>query len=545
MDVYLRCIGLRTLQWGAALVAAAALPVRIAPGTPLVLDDCAPSARQQFRVDAAAPAVTTPDGALCVTYAGPSPAALQMQPCVPGGAWNQSIVHAPDSSLRLTLPGGDCVAWNSQGATISTWPCSSIAWNGVFGADYPFPGALSENFTEHSAAFSGLCASMGTPPCPAPTCSSSLDCNLNGECDAGSGACTCYKPWGGATCGELKFLPIAPPAERNGFPGLSPNETTWGGNAILWNDGQYHLFVAEMTRNCTLAQWGSNSQIAHAVSSSPEGPYLRHDVAVGVWAHNPQVSYIPQGGGGGQDLWALWHIGSGGAPGGGQDCSSPAAASAALPALAAQGGSALHLANSPYGPWEAFEGPLPDCNNPTQMRHANGTWFLVCNSNMLYRGPNVTGPWEYVLNIPSGRTPGIFEDGFLYQDGRGNWHQFFHTYTMTCDTPRCDPTAISGHSFSADGLRWYSSCVQPYFNTANVTDGSTVRMSTRERPKLIFGADGEPVALSNGVCPMPNCYPQAAIQCKVQGLAPNRGYWDHTRVARAPASAARGWRHGV
>jgi hypothetical protein len=216
-----------------------------------------------------------------------------------------------------------------------------------------------------------------------------------------------------------------------------------------------------------------------------------------------------------------------GAIGGGQDCS---AAPAPTAALAAQGGSALHLANSPYGPWVPFEGPLPPCNNPTQMRHPNGTWFLVCNSNMLYRGPNVTGPWDYVLNIPSGRTPGIFEDGFLYQDGRGNWHQFFHTYTMTCDTPRCDPTAISGHSFSADGLRWYSSCVQPYFNTANVTDGSTVRMSTRERPKLIFGADGEPVALSNGVCPMPNSYPQAAIQCKVQGVAANQGYWTHTLV---------------
>lgn len=164
------------------------------------------------------------------------------------------------------------------------------------------------------------------------------------------------------------------------------------------------------------------------------------------------------------------------------------------------------------------------------MRHTNGTWFLVCDSNKLYTGPNVTGPFTYVLDIPSGRTPGIFEDGFLYLDKRGNWHQFFHTYTMSCDTPRCDPTSISGHSFSQDGLVWYGSCVQPYFNTANVSDGSVVQMSTRERPKLLFNAEGGPIALSNGICPMPNCYPQAAIQCKVQGIDAHTGYWDHTLI---------------
>jgi hypothetical protein len=63
-----------------------------------------------------------------------------------------------------------------------------------------------------------------------------------------------------------------------------------------------------------------------------------------------------------------------------------------------------------------------------------------------------------------------------------------------------------------------------------VSDGSVVQMSTRERPKLLFGADGEPTHLYNGVCPTPNCFPQAAIQCKVQGLGPQQGYWDHTLV---------------
>jgi hypothetical protein len=259
--------------WGVLVLAPLAGQVSaalVSPGTPLTLDECSPSSRQLFKVNTAASTVTTPDGSLCVTYAAPSPAALQMQPCLPG-AVNQSIVYAPDSSLRFALPGVGCVAWNSQGSTLSTWPCSSIAWNGIFGAGVPFPGALSENYTESSPAFSNLCASMGAAVCPAPACASNTDCNLNGECSAATGQCVCYKPWGGATCGQLKFLPIAPPAERNGYPGLSPNETTWGGNAVLYK-GEWHLFVAEMTRNCTLAQWGSNSQCAHAIAQDPEGP---------------------------------------------------------------------------------------------------------------------------------------------------------------------------------------------------------------------------------------------------------------------------------
>ena len=40
----------------------------------------------------------------------------------------------------------------------------------------------------------------------------------------------------------------------------------------------------------------------------------------------------------------------------------------------------LHLANSPYGPWTPFTGwALPSCNNPTQMKHPNGTWFIICD----------------------------------------------------------------------------------------------------------------------------------------------------------------------
>lgn len=59
--------------------------------------------------------------------------------------------------------------------------------------------------------------------------------------DATSGACACYKPWGGATCGVLQQGTID---AVQGY-GVQPNLTSWGGNVVFY-DGLYHLYVAEM-----------------------------------------------------------------------------------------------------------------------------------------------------------------------------------------------------------------------------------------------------------------------------------------------------------
>ena len=387
----------------------------------------------------------------------------------------------------------------------------------------------------------GLVAVVAITAAAATNCTSDVDCNLNGACDAPTGACACFKPWGGATCGEMRFLPLRAPAPTNGFPGATANESSWGGNIIRDDDGLYHLFVAEMVLSCSLAQWQTNSRCAHAVASDPEGPFVRVDVAVDVWCHLPQASRVRGGGFGGRDLWALWHAGTGQQAAGAVNCTAgpppsnvkPAAfALPAAPGASVAPSSTLHVANSPFGPWEPVLGPLPDCWTPSQALLRNGSWLMICGANSLYAAPNVTGPWRHVVNIVVGNTPGTFEDPLLYQDVRGNLHALFHTYTMKCVDPSCAPVAISGHSFSSDGLVWHSSSVQPFFNVANVTDGSQVIMSTRERPKLLFDeTTGEPSHLISAICPMPACPPQAAIQCKVQGLGPHEGYWTHTLVA--------------
>jgi hypothetical protein len=160
----------------------------------------------------------------------------------------------------------------------------------------------------------------------------------------------------------------------------------------------------------------------------------------------------------------------------------------------------------------------------------SGTWFLLCNNQAdqretngtIFTAPDVTGPWTY-FSSAAGPQPeaNVPEDGFLFFDARGHWHIIFHTYTwpgvLECaNPPDCDPTSISGHSFSRDGKAWTVSSTQPYFSVANFSDAPPLHMSTRERPHLIFADDGvTPLALSNGICPVPHCPPNGASSCKI------------------------------
>lgn len=40
-------------------------------------------------------------------------------------------------------------------------------------------------------------------------------------------------------------------------------------------NGTFHLFVTEMRYGCHLANWGTDSSVVHATSTTPEGPYTK------------------------------------------------------------------------------------------------------------------------------------------------------------------------------------------------------------------------------------------------------------------------------
>ena len=109
-------------------------------------------------------------------------------------------------------------------------------------------------------------------------CATDEDCSLSGSCTAGS--CVCNAGWVGDTCALLDRRTPASRASA-GIYGFSPNVTSWGGSILTDNaTGLHHLYVSEIAGPCGLVSWGSHSTVIHAVSKTPEGPFVKKSVAV-------------------------------------------------------------------------------------------------------------------------------------------------------------------------------------------------------------------------------------------------------------------------
>jgi hypothetical protein len=132
-------------------------------------------------------------------------------------------------------------------------------------------------------------------------CNSDLDCSLNGLCT--NSLCVCDPGWttipelaaGGPECG---MLDLAPARSYESFHGLSEGTSSWGGSVLPIPDGKgnkYAMFAAEMTHNCTLAHWQTNSEVVLAVATDPTGPYTEQFQIIPPWSHNPEAILTPDG----------------------------------------------------------------------------------------------------------------------------------------------------------------------------------------------------------------------------------------------------------
>ena len=74
------------------------------------------------------------------------------------------------------------------------------------------------------------------------------------------------------------------------------------------------------------------------------------------------------------------------------------------------------------------------------------------------------------------------------------------------------PNRQSGSSaaFSKDGIEW-SPISRAYNTTVPLEDGSEVTFVSRERPKLVNGANGRPAYLSNAVQPKQAAGPDSGV----------------------------------
>ena len=354
-------------------------------------------------------------------------------------------------------------------------------------------------------------ASPWQPILPKGPCTTNEDCSLNGICTGGS--CACTASWTGHNCQYLN-LEAAPKIAGYGW---QPNVSSWGGS-IYRNAtdpaGLYHLYVTEETGGRGLASWVTNSQIVHAVSQSPLGPYSKKDVVSPPPTTNPQVLYDPSSG-----TFLLFHI-------------------------RGSGSFQLYVSASVDGPWTPHRFSLGGCNNPTAAFHPNGTLYVMCHDSQfsLYSFNATDGKpaWQGAASAPTPtltvgknkNVPGNCEDPFLYFDRHGRFHVIAHCYTCYWyplpDRPGpsskyyppgkgsgCLPGSAfcAGHGFSTTGAEgnwtWIGGGDAPYNFTSEAAQAqadegaaaTTRAFSTRERPwALLGGAHGDDfIALVNGV----------------------------------------------
>eukprot|EP00928_Gymnodinium_smaydae_P057759 TRINITY_DN40983_c0_g1_i1.p1 TRINITY_DN40983_c0_g1~~TRINITY_DN40983_c0_g1_i1.p1 ORF type:complete len:461 (-),score=2.93 TRINITY_DN40983_c0_g1_i1:131-1471(-) len=366
-------------------------------------------------------------------------------------------------------------------------------------------------------------------------CRSDAGCQLNGVCN--DGQCDCFPQWAGANCSSLRLG-----TSLRGYAGRSPRTSTWGGHPVKGDDGFWHLYAAEMTQHCTLADWISNSETVHATSASPTGPFKFKEVVQVPWSHNPVVAREPSTGD-----FLIAHIGCGSIdvdpP---RNCSEERASSPrdhayAQPSVRSEsflppcrcpkhGKSSkptpcqtLQVLRSkgPSGPWvdKTVAWPLnsllewPGClSNPSLLFGDNGSVLLGFNGNLappnnhgptskpglLHSSNGVEGPYAFVngsgsagyfLPTPNGR--GFAEDSVLYRDRNGYPHMLIHGFYD--EFP-------GGHGWTTDksGLTGWEFSTTAAYGFDTFLDGKEVRLRRRERPQVVLNANGDIEYLWNG-----------------------------------------------
>jgi hypothetical protein len=336
----------------------------------------------------------------------------------------------------------------------------------------------------------------------------------------------------------MRFKPVTFP---QGY-GMAPNLTAWGGGAIYdEKNKQYHSYVHVMNNGCPLRDTGTNSRIEHGIAANITGPYKFVDIAVSVDSRNSVPTQLLDG------TYAIFHVGSGAkGPNAGKNCSDEPGFAAAMGVATVDKkgkGGTIHVSASLNGPWAALQpNTLPACTNPAPHQHRNGTYFIVCNHHTLYRSPAIHGPWTKIVDLQpildgaGGGILGKYEDPYMYQDHPkygGNWHVIYHVYNTSDGrhggTDACFNTTVSGHIFSEDGLTWHPSPIPPYGARIALSGGTSVTVSTRERPYVYFNAEGEMTHLFNAVCAATgdNCAAHTGtgcVDCKYH-------QWDYNLVA--------------
>jgi predicted GH43/DUF377 family glycosyl hydrolase len=299
-----------------------------------------------------------------------------------------------------------------------------------------------------------------------------------------------------------------------------PGYYVWCGSMVRGDDGKYHLFYSHWPQRLGFDAWVSHSEICHAVSDQPLGPYQPKDVALpprgkefwdGLCTHDPTVMKFGS-------KYYLYYMGN--------TSDHPMGDAPDLAVMKTERWVyrnnqrvGVAVADDPNGPWTRFDQPLiaptPGfvdalcCNDATVTARPGGGYLMIYKAvgdkNPLPFG----GPVVHVVatsDSPTGPfkkepTPVFLKEGasFPAED------PFVFTYRGLYWTLLKDQggyytdQAGKGRSLvlfeSQDGLHW-NLAKHPFVSPREIhwADGHTQELYALERPQLWF-ENGEPAIL--------------------------------------------------
>lgn len=289
----------------------------------------------------------------------------------------------------------------------------------------------------------------------------------------------------------------------------------WGGSLVKTEDGRYHMFYSRWPKELGWA-WVTDSEIAHAVSSSPFGPYEFKDIALprtdkrhwdGWCAHNPTVHKFG-------DKYYLYYMGN---TGDGKVVGRPGKQTLNWTHRNNQR-IGVAVADSPDGPWRRSKKPVldispddqaPDClmtSNPSVCQRPDGGVLMVYKAvgkefplpsggpvvHCIATADSPTGPFvkhdKPVFTFEGERFPA--EDPYIwFQQGK------YRAIVKRIKHVNKKREFSLVQYDSVDGFDWQPSKHHEISDrTITWDDGSNERFDHLERPQVLI-EDGKPVAL--------------------------------------------------
>lgn len=308
---------------------------------------------------------------------------------------------------------------------------------------------------------------------------------------------------------NLGKAPRTPAFESEGY-------WVWGSSVVKGEDGKYHMYVSRFPKSLPFHPgWMVASEIVHAVSDIPEGPYRFSEVALpargsqywdGRSTHNPRILKY-------NGKYYLIYMGST------HPFPDPTYDGLTLDSPWCTVGRAnkrvgLAIADNPYGPWKRFDEPILKTkpgtfysfltSNPSPIIQEDGSVLMIFKGRS-YKGngsysdmclgiafaPTVEGPYTVLNNnqpIFQVDGQGEAEDPFLWKDEKG-YHVIFKDHVAKFTGEKGG--GVMAHS--GDGIHWrIDNDPKAYSRTVEWEDGKVEMQGQLERPFILFDEKGSP-----------------------------------------------------